>query len=251
MPERGLVYSCWLYFLLAPVDWANGLCRRKPWALHQARLTWGLFLASCLLLASTQQVLAHNNKIKADGPLPTPKAPALPLAAYEASPTLGTDFRLINHHGQPITRAHFAGGVVLMSFGYIDCPDACPRLLGVMAEVRRILGKPQRLHLVFVSINPQKLPPSRLKAHVARFSAGIMGITGPAAHIKNTTRAYQVRYRQRFTEASQKTKLGYLIDHSLVFYLLDATGKTRYAFPYDISPEVVVAGGRKLLGEGG
>ncbi|TMG87632.1 MAG: SCO family protein [Betaproteobacteria bacterium] len=52
----------------------------------------------------------------------------------------GRDFRLTDHTGKPRTLADFRGKVVVLFFGYTQCPDVCPTTLSELAATMQKLG---------------------------------------------------------------------------------------------------------------
>ncbi|OYU44641.1 MAG: SCO family protein, partial [Burkholderiales bacterium PBB4] len=51
------------------------------------------------------------------------------------------DFELTDHNGQVRRLADFKGKVVVMFFGYTQCPDVCPTSMAELADVKKLLGK--------------------------------------------------------------------------------------------------------------
>src|SRR5438445_177561 len=80
------------------------------------------------------------------------------------------DFQLTDHNGQPRTIKDFAGKVVVVFFGYTQCPDVCPTSMAELAEVKKLLGKDgERLQGLFVTVDPERDTPAVLKAYMANF----------------------------------------------------------------------------------
>src|SRR5512133_4130169 len=78
------------------------------------------------------------------------------------------DFALTDHNGQPRTLKDFAGKVVVMFFGYVQCPDVCPTSMAELAEVKRLLGKDgERVQGLFVTVDPARDTPEELKGYMA------------------------------------------------------------------------------------
>jgi protein SCO1/2 len=50
------------------------------------------------------------------------------------------DFALTDHNGQARTLKDFQGKIVVMFFGYTQCPDVCPTSLTELAVVKKLLG---------------------------------------------------------------------------------------------------------------
>ena len=87
------------------------------------------------------------------------------------------DFALTDHNGQPRSIKDFAGKVVVMFFGYTQCPDVCPTSMAELAEVKKLLDKDgERLQGLFVSIDPQRDTPEVLKAYMANFDPTFLAL---------------------------------------------------------------------------
>jgi protein SCO1/2 len=173
------------------------------------------------------------------------RAAAPDLDDYGVIPgSLGGDFVLTNQHGKKAALKDFRGKVALIFFGYTFCPDVCPVTLAQMSAVHKALGAEwSGFQPLFVTIDPERDTPPRLKAYLTNFDPAIVGLTGSARAVLNVSRLYRVKFAKR--EADSKT--GYLLDHTGMLYMLDDQGQVRYVFPYDVGPEVLAAGARHLL----
>ncbi len=109
-------------------------------------------------------------------------ATSLPLeagAADAAQQTIGGDFSLTDHQGQPFALHDLRGKVVLLSFGYTYCPDVCPLNLSLSAQVIASLGERGRDVIpVFVSLDPKRDSPEVLARYVRYFHPAMIGLTG-------------------------------------------------------------------------
>ena len=69
----------------------------------------------------------------------------------------GGAFRLVGHDGKPRTQASFAGKIVVMSFGFTQCPDVCPTTLATLAQTTSELGEEAKsVQALFVTIDPER-----------------------------------------------------------------------------------------------
>src|SRR5258708_5876259 len=75
----------------------------------------------------------------------------------------GNDFRLTDHTGRARTMADFRGKVVIMFFGYTQCPDVCPTTLLDLKKVIGILGKDyEKVQVLFITVDPARDTPAVL-----------------------------------------------------------------------------------------
>ncbi len=150
------------------------------------------------------------------GALDPPRpAPEIALRTHE-----GTDFRL----------SRYRGDVVAITFGYTFCPDVCPTTLAELAQVRARLGPAGvRLRVVFVTVDPERDGPERLRAYVHAFDRTFTGLTGTPAELAAVQKAYGVIARK---QSVRGTSAAYLVDHSAFVYVVDAEGRLRLMFPF-------------------
>ena len=87
------------------------------------------------------------------------------------------DFELTDHNGQVRHLADFKGKVVVMFFGYTQCPDVCPTSMAELAEVKKLLGKDgERLQGLFVTVDPARDTPEVLKAYMGNFDPTFLAL---------------------------------------------------------------------------
>src|SRR6187200_222862 len=88
--------------------------------------------------------------------------------AFKGVDLSGADYartlNLTDQDGRERSLAEFKGKVVVVFFGYTQCPDVCPTTLAELAEVKRSLGADgDKLQGVFVSVDPERDTPALLK----------------------------------------------------------------------------------------
>jgi protein SCO1/2 len=145
----------------------------------------------------------------------------------------------------PITADVLRGKVSLLYFGYTYCPDVCPMTL---ADVGQVLGKLQPKELaeaqaIFVSIDPERDTPAKLKEYTAYFHKQILGVT--AAPL--TLAALAARYGAHFEKHSTDTHGGYVMDHSTSMFVLDKRGNVVTTLAHGSSPERIAVALRAAL----
>jgi len=164
----------------------------------------------------------------------------LPLAAL----ALGGDFTLTDHDGQPWSLRQARGKVVLIQFGYTHCPDICPLNLAHTAAVLRALGKDaDRVQALFISVDPQRDTPARLKQFVHYFSPRILGLTGNIAQLEKMTNAYGAY----FSYPDGTIGDDYLVEHSGSLYVVDPDGDFDSFMPRSLPVVRVVGEVRDLI----
>jgi len=158
--------------------------------------------------------------------------------------TFGKDFQLTDHTGKPRALADFRGKVVVMFFGYTQCPDVCPTTLSELAEVMKMLGPDAaRVQVLFVTIDPERDTPQLLTAYVPAFNPSFLGLYGDAEATARTAKEFKIIYQKQ----SGPTPGTYTMDHSAGTYVFDPQGRLRLYMSYGQGPEVFVHDIRELL----
>jgi protein SCO1/2 len=149
--------------------------------------------------------------------------------------------------GNVRTLAEFKGKVIVVFFGFTQCPDVCPTTLVELATIREKLGPDgARLQGIFVTVDPERDTPEVLKAYVGNFGADFVALRGTPEQ----TAALAKRFKVFFAKVPGKTADGYTIDHTAGSYVFDAKGRVRLFTRYGMGAEALTADLKKLLAEG-
>ena len=153
-------------------------------------------------------------------------------------------FRLVEHGGRVFDLRAQRGNVVLLYFGYAQCPDICPLTLAKWASAKRELGSDaERVTFVFVSVDPARDTPAIVQAYARRFDSTFIGLTGDAEHIAAIERDYMsTSFRSGGVPGG-----AYTVSHGTRTYLVDTAGKLRVLYPPETGPENLAADVRHLL----
>jgi protein SCO1 len=156
---------------------------------------------------------------------------------------VGGSFRLTDHDGKPITDLDLKGKPFLVFFGFTHCPDICPTTLFEVSEVIRALGSEgEGVRALFVTVDPERDTPAKLKDYLSSFDSRVIGVTGDEASIKAMERTYRVY--------SKKVPLdggGYNMDHTAIVYLMDKEGRFVAPFSLKRKPAEAAAELRRYL----
>jgi protein SCO1/2 len=146
------------------------------------------------------------------------RAPEFRLTARPPGPAM-SDFTLIDYDGRPRSLADYRNHVVVIYFGYVHCPDACPAELFKLDQVMKLLGPASRqVQVLFITLDPERDTPQVLKDYVTAFNPAFVGLTGTAAQIDRAAAAFNVEH------AKVPSGEDYAIDHSSETYVVDAGG---------------------------
>lgn len=172
-----------------------------------------------------------------------PELPERPLPM--ASAPAGGDFTL-QSAGGPVALQDFRGKLVLVYFGYTYCPDICPTALAAIAEGLKLLTPEElaRVAVIFISVDPERDTPARLKEYAEFFHPAIVGVTGSPEELAAIARRYGVFYARQPVETAGG---GYVVDHTSDTYVVGADGKLDGKIAHATAPEQVAAEIRKRL----
>ena len=134
------------------------------------------------------------------------------------------DFSLTDHNGQPKSLKDFVGKVVVLFFGYTQCPDVCPTSMAELAEIKKLLGADgNKLQGLFITIDPERDNPAVLKAYMGNFDPSFLALIPTPAELAELAKDYKVYYKK----VDGKTATSYTMDHSAGSYVYDPKGKLR------------------------
>lgn len=111
---------------------------------------------------------------------------------YE-NPQLAADFTLTNQDGNPVTLSDYRGKVVMMYFGFTNCPEQCPVTMGIWGQVQEKLGdKADDVQFLFVTIDPLRDSVEQVAEYLSKYPADITGLTGSLEEIEDVATDYSV-----------------------------------------------------------
>jgi protein SCO1/2 len=154
------------------------------------------------------------------------------------------DFRLTDFNGKPRALADFRGKVVVVFFGYTQCPDVCPTTLSDMAEVKKRLGPDgDKLQVIFVTLDPDRDTPQVLSQYVPAFDPSFLGLFGT----RDETAAVAKEFKVFYQKVPGKTETSYTLDHTAGSYVFDREGRLRLFLRHAGAVEPIVEDLRKLV----
>ncbi|CAA6809398.1 MAG: Cytochrome oxidase biogenesis protein Sco1/SenC/PrrC, putative copper metallochaperone [uncultured Thiotrichaceae bacterium] len=172
------------------------------------------------------------------------KKPTAP--ATNSGEPMGGDFTLHSMDGD-VSLHDLTGKVALVFFGYTYCPDVCPTSLARISEAFKQLSEEELAQTkgVFISVDPKRDTPEKLKAYTQYFHPNIIGLTGGKDEIDRVSGNYGASYKitQKHSESA------YLIDHTALIFVLDTDGKIREFLPHATSVNGVTSVIRKYIAE--
>jgi protein SCO1/2 len=195
------------------------------------------FVVSCVLLCAAGTALVGCDKL-GGGAKPAFKSIDISGADY------GRQFALTDQDGKPRTLADFKGKVTVVFFGYTQCPDVCPTTMAELAQVKKALGlQGERVQGVFITVDPERDTPERLKAYMQSFDPSFVALRGTAEQ----TAAAAKDFRVYFAKVPGKTDDAYTMDHTAGSYIFDASGRLRLFSRYGSGAEALKSDLQALL----
>jgi protein SCO1/2 len=165
-----------------------------------------------------------------------------PGTVTQAAP-VGGPFRLIDQDGRPFTDQDLKGRPFLVFFGFTHCPDICPTTLFEVSEVLRRLGPDgDRVRALFITVDPERDTPPKLKDYLSSFDPRLIALTGDREAVDATTKAYRAYTKKVPLEGGN-----YTMDHSTVVYLMDKEGRFVAPFSLKRGAEAAAAELRRFL----
>jgi protein SCO1/2 len=165
------------------------------------------------------------------------KKPALHGAVIDP-PLPAAEIRLTDHNGNPFQLSALRGMVVLLFFGYTNCPDECPLTMAHLKEAYDSLGdEAAAVRVAMVSTDPARDTPTSLKEFAAHFDPSFLGLTGPSDDLAAAWHDYGVAVLD-----GGET-------HSTFIYVIDKHGNIRETFLPESFPDEIASDVSLLLRE--
>jgi protein SCO1/2 len=176
------------------------------------------------------------------------KLPGKQKASFQNTDVTGLDyakgFALTDHTGKPRTLADFKGKVVVVFFGYTQCPDVCPTTMAEMASVMQKLGPlADQVQVLFITLDPERDTQELLANYVPAFDKRFIGLRGTPEQTAQTAKEFKVFY----SKVPGTDPGSYTIDHTAGSYVFDRDGRLRLFIRHGQGPDPIVHDLRQLL----
>ncbi|MFN3788578.1 SCO family protein [Massilia sp.] len=154
-------------------------------------------------------------------------------------------FSLTDHTGQARTLQDFRGKLVVVFFGFTQCPDVCPTTMAKMATVMKELGPASKdVQVLFITLDPERDTQELLNAYVPAFHPSFIGLRGDAEATARTAKEFKVFYAK--TPSGDDPK-NYTVDHMTGSYVFDREGRVRLLVRHEAEPGAIASDLRQLL----
>jgi protein SCO1/2 len=171
-----------------------------------------------------------------------------PKPAFKAVDITGADYakelNLPDQNGQVRKLKDFSGKLVVVFFGYTQCPDVCPTTMQELAEVKRLLGPDgDKLQAVFVTVDPERDTTELLKAYVENFDASFVALRPTQEQLPAIAKEFKIYFKR----VEGKTPTSYTMDHSAGSYTFDTQGRVRLFNRYGMGAQALADDFKLLL----
>ena len=151
---------------------------------------------------------------------------------------------LTDHTGKPRKLSDFQGKVVVIFFGFTQCPDVCPTVLTKMRDAMSLLGKDaDKVQVVFMTIDPERDTQALLAQYVPAFHPSFLGVFGDANATAAVTKDFKIFYQKN----PGTTPGSYTMDHSSGSYVIDTKAKLRLYLKHDDTAAQIAQDLKRLL----
>jgi protein SCO1/2 len=134
------------------------------------------------------------------------------------------DFQLADHNGQPRSLKDFRGKLVVLFFGYTQCPDVCPTTMAELAEAKKLMGADgNKVQGVFITVDPERDTAEVLKGYMANFDPTFLALRGTPEQVAALAKDFKVYFKK----VDGKTPTSYTMDHSAASFVYDTQGRLR------------------------
>ena len=180
------------------------------------------------------------------------------LSDDKASNQINNSFNLLNDDGLILSSDDLNEKSKVIFFGFTNCPDVCPISVDLMtASIDIIKNENQSLDQVeflFITTDPKRDTPERLKEFLSGFSPKIIGLTGEYAELKKVWKNFFVHVLpakgqsvEKGNDHSDHGDENYMVEHTAFFYLFNNQDQLSAILPFGTSEEVLLTEIKKIL----
>lgn len=187
------------------------------------RRTLWVGVAILFLLGTAAFIFLESNRPKFHGVVLTPAQPA-------------EDFQLTDDDGRQFLLSDQRGRIVLVYFGYTNCPDECPITMAKLRQTLDILEEQSSdVTVTLITTDPARDGPAELKQYLSHFHPDFIGLYGTPAELQAVYTGYGVVVMDDGETHTART------------YVIDPAGDLVMTFPYELGADEMASDLRLLL----
>jgi protein SCO1 len=194
-------------------------------------------VASLVIITSTTTIFTACTEKKLE-------FKAVDITGADYAKDFAADGAMVDQNGKPRAIRDFLGNIVVVFFGFTQCPDVCPTTMAELVEVKKLLGKDgDKVQGIFITIDPERDTPAVLKAYMGNFDPTFLALSTTPEKLAIVAKDFKTYYRK----ASGRTETSYGMDHSAGSFVYDTTGKVRLYTRYGSGAEALASDIKLLL----
>ncbi len=192
------------------------------------------------LIASSLVISVSVGLFSACSPPEKPQFKSIDLTGADYA----KDFSLADQNGKVSTIKDFSGKVVVVFFGFTQCPDVCPTTMAELAGIKKSLGADgNKLQAIFISVDPERDTPELLKAYMGNFDPAFVALRPTMEQLPQLAKDFKTYYKK----VDGKTPGSYSMDHTAGSYVYDTKGRIRLYTRYGSGADGLTSDIRLLL----
>jgi len=184
---------------------------------------------SAILVACTEQKMAFKS---------------VDITGADYAKDFSADGTMVDHNGQARSIKDFAGKVVVLFFGFTQCPDVCPTSMAELAEAKKLLGKDgDKVQGLFITIDPERDTLPVLKAYMGNFDPTFLAMRTTPDKLVDLAKNFKTYYKKM----PGRTDASYSMDHSVGSFVYDTKGNVRLYTRHGSGAEALASDLKLLL----
>jgi len=159
---------------------------------------------------------------------------------------LGGDFTVQSAQG-PVQLSDFHGQVVVMYFGFLNCPDVCPNSMLTMASALKKLPEEQQslVQVLMISVDPQRDDLGQLDSFANYYNPRFMGATAAPEELSRIAERYAAYFEVRPARRDED----YEVEHVSRYYVIGPDGDLQDAMRHSTTANELAARIRQVLAQ--
>jgi protein SCO1 len=145
------------------------------------------------------------------------------------------DLVLTSSAGAQVRWRELIGAPRALFFGFTNCPVICPvTIYELTAAAERVGATADDLRIEFVTVDPERDTPQRMREYFSGFGPKVTGFTGSTEALAQVNRAFEITATRVPLERG-----GFTIDHTATVFLINRAGRVEDVIAYGSEQDVI------------